>query len=527
MRMSSAGGLFTDGLQGMLSSAQGLGLTIGELTDVVTNNRESLAGLGMSVGEAARQMGEIGKMIPNNTIRQLRMLGINAKDQADAMADVMKDMRVSRNFNMQDAAQRQQIADQTAIYAQNLKTLSAITGEDAKRKTEETRKANMVLAFQQKLSNLDPTAISNINLGMSTMSREMQQAVREQTVYGRIVTPELAVMAQQMPAFGAAVQESAEAVQAGTLDQKRALDIQAKNSEAMQRQALGATAIGRGGMAPGADGLLRGTTEGMANQLQRARDITEESVKNAQQQQRDLTANPPPEGGGPLATTRAMVDAAQAGRELALMIQKELLGPEGPMKMFASGVRDMTTAMATALEFFVGPRNKNELPQPNIQPGNPNTPSQLGELLSQLGDGLKNIFRDAGNIIAETIGRALGSTPTRQLAMGGVISGDPKGFLATLHGNEAVIPLPDSLRGPEFAQAMQNLIDQDKAGATATNGFSNADAIGFTDAFDRITKPAAQDQIEVLTNIKDLMEEMVNYSRSIAGHTELTAVRVS
>jgi hypothetical protein len=222
-----------------------------------------------------------------------------------------------------------------------------------------------------------------------------------------------------------------------------------------------------------------------------------------------------------------MADAAQAGRELALTIQEKLLGPAGPMLMFASGVRDMTTAMATALEFFVGPRNKNELPQPNIQPGNPNQPSQLGELLSQLGDGLKNIFRDAGNVIAETIGRAMGTTPPRQLALGGMISGDPKGFLATLHGNEAVIPLPDSLRGPEFAQAMQNLIDQDKAGATATNGFSNADAIGFTDAFDRITKPAAQDQIEVLTNIKDLMEEMVNYSRSIAGHTELTAVRVS
>jgi hypothetical protein len=195
--------------------------------------------------------------------------------------------------------------------------------------------------------------------------------------------------------------------------------------------------------------------------------------------------------------------------------------------MFASTVTDMTTAMTTALQFLTGSRNNNELQRPNLPPGNPDQPSQLGELLSQLGDGLKNIFRDAGNIIAETIGRALGSTPTRQLAMGGVISGDPKGFLATLHGNEAVIPLPDSLRGPEFAQAMQNLIDQDKAGATATNGFSNADAIGFTDAFDRITKPAAQDQIEVLTNIKDLMEEMVNYSRSIAGHTELTAVRVS
>ena len=518
MRMASAGGLFTDGLQGMLHSAQGLGLTIGELTDVVANNREGLASLGLGVGEAAKAMGDIGKLIPNQVTRQLRMLGINAKDQAEAMGDVIRDMRLSRNFNINDARQREEIARQTAIYATNLKTLSSITGEDAKRKTEETRKANMVLAFQQKLGNMDPTAINNINVSMATMSKEMQQAVREQTVYGRIVTPELAVMAQQMPAFGEAVRESAAAVQDGTLDQKKALDIQARNSEAMQRQALGATGIGRAGMAPGADGLVRGATEGMANQLERARRITEESVRNAERQVGGLTG----EGPG-TETTRAMIDAAQAGRELALMIQNELLGNDGPMKMFASGIRDMTTAMGTALQFFTGLRDRREL-EPRQQEGAQPQPN-MSEVLGQLGERLTNIFRDAGNVIAETIGRAMGSTPPRQLAMGGVISGDPKGFLATLHGNEAVIPLPDSLRGPEFTQAMQNLLELEKTKPVAPD--LSTSTLAFTDAFDKVTRPASQDQVEILTNIKNLMEEMVSHSRNIADHTELTAVRVS
>jgi len=516
-RMATAGGLFTNGLMGMLNAAQGVGLTIGELTEVVANNRDALAGMGIGIGDAAKAMGEIGKMIPAQVTNRLRMLGINAKDQADAMIDVMRDMRTSRGFDINNKQNQLAVAKQTEVYAENLRTLAAITGEDAKRKTEETRRANMVLGFQQKLSNLDPTAISNINLGMATMSKEMAQAVREQTVFGRIVTPELAAQAQAMPAFGDAIREAAQSVQDGSLTQEKALAIQAKNSEAMQDQALRNTALGRAGMAPGADPLVRGMTENMASTLERARRITRESVRNVGTATKNLTGNGPGTD-----TTTAMTEAAQAGRDFALMIQKELLGEEGPMKLFAEGVRDMTTVMGAAIRMFTNPSP----PQLSQQPPTGTPPATpTSDLMSALSERLTGIFRDAGNIIAETIGRALGTTPPRQLAMGGIISGDPRGFLATLHGNEAVIPLPDNIRGPEFAQAMQNLLELETAKKITPDMATST--LAFSDAFEKVTRPVAQDQIEILTNIKNLMEEMVNHSRNIADHTELTAVRVS
>ena len=108
-------------------------------------------------------------------------------------------------------------------------------------------------------------------------------------------------------------------------------------------------------------------------------------------------------------------------------------------------------------------------------------------------------------------------------AAGGIVSGRNTGFLTKLHGTEAVIPLPDGLKGTDFAEALQNSLYKDKSGS-GTNAFSQT--AGLPEVFQK-TADNSVETTELMRSLVDKMQELIDVSKNVASYTELTSARVS
>ena len=92
--INSTGAVFADGLTGMVNAAQASDLNLTEFADVLKSSGSTLAQSGLGMTEAAKQMGDVGKAMKSQGITaQLKLLGLTAKEQAEAVASTMAQMR--------------------------------------------------------------------------------------------------------------------------------------------------------------------------------------------------------------------------------------------------------------------------------------------------------------------------------------------------------------------------------------------------------------------------------------------------
>ena len=90
-----------------------------------------------------------------------------------------------------------------------------------------------------------------------------------------------------------------------------------------------------------------------------------------------------------------------------------------------------------------------------------------------------------------------------------------------MHGAEAVIPLPDGLKGTDFAEALQNSL---KNNMPQTNTYSQAAAL--PDVFQK-TADTRVETNELMKSMVEKMQELIDVSKNVASYTELTSARVS
>jgi hypothetical protein len=193
---SSSGAMFADGLQGMRTAAGNAGLTVEQFSKVVSNNSETLASSGLGVGEAAKQMGRVGKVMKEQGIdRKLLNLGYSFEEQAGLTADVMADLRRANSAALLDP---NQVAKYTEEYATNLRTIAAITGEDAKKKMEEARNITSQTAVRIKLQELEkkqPNIVNQFNTALAVMTPQMRKAISQLATGGAVTGTEAVMMA--------------------------------------------------------------------------------------------------------------------------------------------------------------------------------------------------------------------------------------------------------------------------------------------------------------------------------------------
>jgi len=529
--INSTGAVFADGLTGMVNAAQASDLNLTEFADVLKSSGSTLAQSGLGMTEAAKQMGDVGKAMKSQGITaQLKLLGLTAKEQAEAVAGTMAQMRQTGQ-DLRGIAP-EVIATQTQRYAENLKIIAAITGEDAKKKEAQVKEEANRAAFQAKLDALDPVARQEVIDSMKNMSDATRKGFEEQVVFGTYVTKESAGFAANVDGANDAIMASVRAFQDGRLKPEEQRAINAEYGEQIKNSILAQDGINRAAFA-GIGGQAAELGKVFDAELQFRNLNTVEAIKNAENgvRQAEVTRD---------AITNDLQVAAQAGRDFANEIQNAVLKSE-VLKKYAEEVAKTTTAMTNMIQELTGSRGgrggdqeswmswlENGITQKHWIS---NALSGAGAVAPLIGAGIGAAgglgiasagTAPAGFALGSGIGVALEGIASLVssigFADGGISSGSSSGYLAKLHGTEAVLP--------ENLTSM--LMD------TAKNKDSNDnDVFSSTERLGTALNNEIQNRQQTSTSNDDLMnilitkvDDLIYATKDVARYTKETSMGV-
>ena len=199
----AAGAIFADSYGGFAKSAAGAGLSIQQFGDFLSKNNDVLSQAGIGIAQAAQRVGAVGKVLKDSgTDTKLQKLGYGFEEQAEITARVMADMnRAGRDIRQVSEGD---IAASTEKYATNLRLISAITGEDAKKRQDAARAQMNNLAAVAKVEEMrrrgDVAGADRMQAILSTAPKGMEKITAEIVANGRVVSVEsakqLALMGQ-------------------------------------------------------------------------------------------------------------------------------------------------------------------------------------------------------------------------------------------------------------------------------------------------------------------------------------------
>ena len=315
---SSSGALFADGMTGMRNAAGAAGLTVEQFSGVVKQYSSDIAASGMGVTEGSRRIGGALSAGGNSLKTNLLNLGYGFEEQAGLVAEVMKDMRGSGGPLR---ASNAQVAAQTEKYAENLRTITAITGEDAKKKMEAVRQQASQLAFQQKLAGMDEKQRTNIVNAMGNMSELERKNFMDMMNFGSVINKEGAVAAALSKGLSDSVNASYQAAQDGTLDEIKQRQITSQYGDQIKKDLLLNVEIATA-QAAGIGGLIGSLGEILGKELEFRNRFNKDSIEaseNSVKSQKETNDK----------LTKSVSEAADAAQKLKISLEKELTSTIG------------------------------------------------------------------------------------------------------------------------------------------------------------------------------------------------------
>ena len=520
--ISSSGALFTNGLDGMRDAATAVNLTLPEFANVLKENSTELASSGLGMVQAAKQMGEVGKVMRTTGVSmQLQRLGYTFKDQAELITDTMSNFAATNRLR---GASEETLSRFTDNYATSLKVLSGITGEDAKKAIEKNRRAAFQADVYAAISAKGPEALKKFQMQLELFNKQDPSGkladAYSQTVSGITTVTDPATrflmenqdVANALQTASAATldnnvkMEDAVVQTTGAMGQMR--ESLLKNPEAFANIAAAARA-GVGGIAADISTLVGNifAATGLTGESADAAKKNAELVKESQSE-----------------LTQATIDAANAGRQMTLLIQNAILD-KNIMGNFAIAITDVTNVMLGAIRQFGG--GTSGITRVNLPPADATeaTRDHQRHEIATGGQNLNPVQENVGTTIVRPTGVRFNPetgffenpTPTggrNEFARGGIVSGSTSGYPATLHGSEAIIPLPDGVSGPEFAQALQGL-----ARSSSIVGDTAAAASQMRDQLSNLSN-------DLLTSLNSKIDDLIYATQDVARYTKETSVRI-
>ena len=422
---NAAGAVFAQGMTGMREASVAAGLTLQQFSNVISKQSADLAFSGMGVAEGARKVGQVGKIFDanNGQIRkQLQRLGFGFEEQAEITATVMANIRrTGQSFNTATLAQ------ETQKYAENLRLISALTGEDAKAKIKQVEEQNNIAAFQAKIAELGPEQAARINAGMATMTELEKKNFRDRVVFnGAVINQEGAMKEASNRVAAEQGKEIYLKFLAGAFDTRSVAEIQGKYSQASIEAFKNNQALNIAGMAAG-DAKITAITQDNLAEFQRAQRITKDGVAGIIA---DIESGKQP--GDKL--TDGFITASTAAQKLAVALEDTLL----PL---LSQYADVTGTMLKGIQKIVESIYGKSAAAATGTTSTENMMNIATTGKTATGEKL-GFFEQFFNTVGAA---ATPVTPVIQKgkAAGGISRGPVSGYSETLHGTEAVVPLPD------------------------------------------------------------------------------------
>lgn len=188
---SASGAMFADGMSGLRDSAHKAGLTTDQFAEVLKAQSANIAASGLGMTEGMKRLGDVKQAMKRSGIEaSLMNLGYGFKEQAELVAETQA--QIARSGA--GSGSTEEVARQTKAYAENLRLISNLTGEDAKAKMKQVQNENQILAFQNKIAELGPEQRAQIDAAMANMSEADKKALRDRIINnGAVVNKEAAL----------------------------------------------------------------------------------------------------------------------------------------------------------------------------------------------------------------------------------------------------------------------------------------------------------------------------------------------
>ena len=281
--ITGAGAIFAGGMTEMRVQAGRAGLDIAMLAEVVKSSREDLVMMGIGMGEATKRVAGVSKELRNSELgMQLRKLGYSAEEQASLSAQVMANMNAAGDKRIMTDAE---LARVTAQYGKDLKILSDITGQDAKKLMEKARTESLKADI---LAKLTPEQAERFQAQVANMPATAHKALFELISSGGTAITDIAsnVMMQESPAFAKTIQDGYTNIFSNKNVEEVTAEAQAQRGrfgdELRSMRGTGTDMIATADrLGQGNDGILRSVTE-MKNNAILETQVGEEAIKNAQ-----------------------------------------------------------------------------------------------------------------------------------------------------------------------------------------------------------------------------------------------------
>lgn len=583
---TSTGAIFGNGMTEMVDTAAEAGLSMSTFSGIIKNNASDLAKSGLGIAEGAKQVASVGKIMRDNgTSEQLLKFGVSLEEQGGMIAQTVAKMRAGGGGNVDQA----KVAEYTAKYAKDLKMLGDLTGEDVKAKEKAAKDAANNLAFQAELASMAPEQRTKIQDSMTAMTALEQKAFMERMINnGELMSEDTNMMASQSKAFADKTSQMFTDAKNGVLDITKQAELNAQYGEAMKQDMLNMKDVAKAAFA-GVESVGNLAKNAM-EQLTQSLTQTPEALAKAKEAREKLERTTA-EGGDKL--TQKFAEITREGESLRSKLDA-LVGTGGAMNLYLEALKISTTGMLDVVKKFTGvetsgeakarsaqeAKDKKDREQigsqlgaaakggPGISSGNMISrflgaddqtnmrsklatfdPQQIEAMAKDQGVSVEDLLKTVGvkNIdelkkIREQEDSLLkGRTQMGVFAEGGLASGSMDGFIAQLHGTEAVLPLDnpttmakirESLFSGANASSVMTDVDESKAKQVAEAITAlKADIAKYDIDQIETTKSARDTNTEMQDRMAQIMErgfaDMVKVMSDIAYHTENTSVRVA
>lgn len=468
---TKAGMLFADGLTGIRNGAADASLTVDQFGNVVKQNSENIAksGLGLTTGlqTLSKTTGEIRR---GNLGKQLQRLGYSFEEQGNLVAEVMGNLGATGSVVVRD---QKALAVETGKYAKSLQVISAITGEDAKAKEAEAKQASMQVAFRAKLMELEkkqPGVTNEILNSMKTMSKSQQNATMQMMTLGGATTDlGFNIQAATDPRIRGNMEKLVSSMQSGTYQFADGAKLVGEQNSLFRQNIDKLAPIGVAGIVGGLGELNSALSDSlnMSDKLQNGNQV-DQAI--AAQEKLAVTTD---------RYTNEVIGADNALQDMRTELQKEIL----PVLSEYASVSRRLLNQALELE-------KKAIDAAKKEAGISTKPKEPEKITDNLGKDVETVGMWGAGIGAALtligaaasvtgIGAAAGvplmsagvsmmggsagvmgagaGLDLLGFAEGGIASGPKSGFQTTLHGTEAVVPLPDGRKIPTEIKSLGNV----------------------------------------------------------------------
>ena len=227
--LSSTGAVFAGGLGEMIKVSGNAGYTLDSFNKILTTNKEAFANSGLGMTEASKRFSDVSsKMITGGFRKDLLNLGFTLEEQGGLVADVFSNLqRTGRMASTSD----EQVSKMTREYGENLRTISAITGQDAKAKMAAAKKDMDALDIQAKMLKLQkdqPQAYEKMQGMLAVMPEEMKGAFLQSFSGEAITDPAMNVLMENVPELRDAFSEMVKVVNDPNTSPAQAIEAQTK-----------------------------------------------------------------------------------------------------------------------------------------------------------------------------------------------------------------------------------------------------------------------------------------------------------